>query len=355
MAKRLGRVAAVAVAAAGLVAWVAVPVAAGEWEVDRASLTAFNGPDDALAWDVAVQPDGLQVEAGEYAGNAFVLRFSLPLGRTDDGFEGSGVATLDEGGDEGAYGVALQADGAIVASGYADGDAAVWRLLPDGRRDQTFGVNGFARVDLGTDDDAAASVGVVADGRIVVAGWAGSDLALAALTSAGTTDAAFGAGGKVVRDLGSEEWAEALAVTGTGAVVVAGGKGDDTLVARYTASGSADASFGSAGVRVLDVGGEDAARDVTVDAFDRPVLAGGAGSSAYVARLAPNGLPDLTFAGDGTVVTSLRAAPAEASGVAVLPDGRIVIAGSSADEPVLAAFTSAGLADAGFGDGNLLL
>lgn len=338
-----------------LVAFVAVPsppAGADPWEAAWVSETQFRGRRHAVAWDVVVQPDGRQVEVGEYGGDAFVLRYSVDLGWPDGGFEGHGVAVLDTGGTERALGVALQADGSILASGQVDGDLAVWRLTPQGALDATFGSGGLVRLDLGTDDDAGSAVEVLADGRIVVAGWTGTDVALVRLATSGAPDPSFGTGGSVVRDLGSEEWAESLAVTAVGELVVAGGRGLDSLVARFTRNGSPDADFGTAGARVLDVGGADTARDLTLDALGRPVVAGVAGDRAYVARLLPSGSSDPSFAGDGSVVTALRGTPAQATGVVVLADARIVIAGSTGEDGAIAAFHPTGLRDTSFADGN---
>ncbi|MDP9442245.1 MAG: hypothetical protein M3P34_08735, partial [Actinomycetota bacterium] len=324
---------------------------AAAWDIDWISETPFFGRQDSIAWDVAVQPDGGQIEVGEYGGDAFVLRYDPRLGRTE-GFEGAGIAVLDAGGDERAYGVALQPDGAVVVAGQADGDVALWRLRPDGVSDGEFGTEGMARVDLGTDDDAAHAVAVLLDGRIVVAGWNGSDLALVRFTSVGALDPSFGSGGRVVTDLGSEEWAEAMAVTSTGSVVVAGGKGEDSLVARFSSAGTLDPTFGSGGTFVVDIGDADVARDVTLDAAEQPVLAGVTGASAYVARLTTTGAFDATFAGDGSVETELRGTPAEANGVVALADGRIVIAGRTGNDAAIAAFLPTGLPDPDFSDGN---
>ncbi len=328
------------------------PAGAQDWGLGNLTATAFNGPYDAPAWDVAVQPDGKQVEAGEYDGDAFVLRYQPSLGRPDDEFGAGGIALLDAGGDERAFGVALQSDGRVVAAGQADGDVALWRLASNGLLDQSFGTAGMLRVDLGTDDDAASSVAILPNGRIVVGGWSGDNVALVRVLTNGALDQSFGTAGKVVTNLGAEERAESVVLTSTGTIVVAGEKGSDSVVLRYSAAGAADPGFGPSGARVIDMGGVDSARDVTVDALDRPVFVGISGQSAYVARMTTGGLLDPTFAGDGSVVTALRGAPAEANGVVTLPDGRIVIAGHSANDASIAAFLTTGVPDPDFVDGN---
>jgi uncharacterized delta-60 repeat protein len=88
---------------------------------------------------VALQGDGKIVAVGHRgrtAGDDFALARYNPGGALDASFSGDGKRTTDFGGDDGANGVALQADGRIVAAGVgrgADGssDFALARYLGD--------------------------------------------------------------------------------------------------------------------------------------------------------------------------------------------------------------------------------
>jgi uncharacterized delta-60 repeat protein len=103
--------------------------------------------------------------------------------------------------------VAVQPDGRIVAVGSAIGATGVdWglaRFRPDGAPDTTFGSGGVVSTDFGGDLDFAAAVALQTDGGIVVAGvegddsGAGRDFALARYTAGGGLDATFGSGGRV--------------------------------------------------------------------------------------------------------------------------------------------------------------
>src|SRR5205814_1522769 len=110
-----------------------------------------------------------------------------------------------------AYSVVVQADGKIVVAGYSVSsgnrqDFALARYNPDGSLDSNFGDNhgGKATTDFAGFADAAASVAVQADGKIVAAGSGSRMLpsgtvdffALARYDCAGALDATFGAGGK---------------------------------------------------------------------------------------------------------------------------------------------------------------
>ncbi len=74
--------------------------------------------------------------------------------------------------------LAIQPDGKIIAAGYIDTlvltaffryDFAAIRLNANGTLDNSFGNGGIVRADKGT-TDIAESVGLLSDGRIVLAG-----------------------------------------------------------------------------------------------------------------------------------------------------------------------------------------
>jgi uncharacterized delta-60 repeat protein len=81
-----------------------------------------------------------------------------------------------------ANGVALQADGKIVAVGSAAGDIAVARLNADGSADLSFGTNGLVTTDFGLlvggrpASEFGNDVAIQADGKIVVAGTSQHDV-----------------------------------------------------------------------------------------------------------------------------------------------------------------------------------
>ncbi len=105
-----------------------------------------------------------------------------------------------------ANAVAAQADGKIVAAGYAassaDRDFMLFRLLPDGSLDTSFNYDGTVTTAVGAFDDEALAVAVQADGKIIAAGYSGNgenrDFALVRYNSDGSVDRSFGAEGMVV-------------------------------------------------------------------------------------------------------------------------------------------------------------
>jgi hypothetical protein len=81
--------------------------------------------------------------------------------------------SLDSGGGEIGYAVAVQPNGKIVVGGTtSDGDdGVVYRLKPDGSRDGRFGRSGEVTLEVGG-FDAALALGLTSGGRIAVAGHA---------------------------------------------------------------------------------------------------------------------------------------------------------------------------------------
>jgi uncharacterized delta-60 repeat protein len=142
------------------------------------------------------QPDGKIVAAGTtVARNGLDQFFALTRynsdGTLDTGFGRHGLATVDFGSfDQGARSLLLQADGKLVAVGYADtessdSDFLVARLKSNGRPDSGFGTGGTVRTSFGDLNGGATSSVLQPDGKIVAAGFnatptnRGVDVALA--------------------------------------------------------------------------------------------------------------------------------------------------------------------------------
>src|SRR5437667_114540 len=97
-------------------------------------------------------------------------------GSLDTGFSFDGKVTTPIGSDSDvALGVAVQADGKIVAAGYSyngsNKDFALARYNANGSLDTSFDGDGKLTTPIGTSDDHALGVAVQADGKIVAAGY----------------------------------------------------------------------------------------------------------------------------------------------------------------------------------------
>src|SRR5688500_11215319 len=265
-------------------------------------------------------------------------------GDLDLTFSTNGKVTTDFGNEyDEANAVALQQDGKIVAVGsaYTNGnfDFALVRYNTDGTLDTSFSGNGKRRTDFGGDVEFAYAVGIQPDGKIVAAGYANTDFALARYNTDGTLDTTFGTGGKVTTDFySSTDTVNALALQADGKIVVAGSaayiNGNcDFALARYNTDGTLDNTFVANGILVTDFDGEcDVARAVALQPDGKIIAAGAArvgGSFDPVfglTRYNPDGSLDTTFDGNGKLATDFGIS-ASAEAVALQADGKIVAAG----------------------------
>ena len=168
---------------------------------------------------------------------AFLLGIGIALaapGDLDPDFGDSGLISLKLGGDFGgssAEAALQQPDGKLVVAGFGDviqendDDWIVTRFGVDGTADSSFGSNGISTADYSGQFDGAFAAIRLNDGKLVLAGTVGanateSDFALARFSANGMLDASFGSGGWATVDLGgSDERASGLATTTTLRVV----------------------------------------------------------------------------------------------------------------------------------------
>ena len=309
-------------------------------------------------------------------------------GTLDASFGTGGKVTTDfAGAGDGVGGVAVQPDGKLVAAGAAtingQVDFAVARYNSNGTLDAGFGTGGRVTTDLGGRYEAAHSVALQWDGKIVVAGGSApgvfNDFAVARYLSDGTLDASFGAGGKVITKFENrpdgiapgEVRADAysVAVQLDGKIVVAGyanieGEEDFALV-RYNANGTLDGTFGSAGKVITEFGRVQQGYSyalgfsLALQPDGKIVVAGvayiGAGRDFALARYNSNGTLDTTFGTGGKVMTDFTRDDS-AFAVAVGPDGKILVAGmadvSRGYGFALLRYNGNGTLDASFGTGG---
>jgi uncharacterized delta-60 repeat protein len=236
-----------------------------------------------------------------------------------------------------------------------------------GDLDPDFGSGGLMTTDFGGRRDFSLGVALQADGRIVVAGNSGlsdfssTSFALARYEADGSLDEGFGNQGTVLTTFGVRSSSAAdLAVQPDGKIVAVGTAGGDFAVARYTASGTPDPTFGTDGLVRTDLGGVDQANGVVLQPDGKIVVAGLLIGSLAVARYNPDGSLDLTFGSGGTAVTTPTPLFNGAFDVALTPDGRIVVAGSTGLYPstvsdfLLLRYTADGSPDPSFGNGGIV-
>jgi uncharacterized delta-60 repeat protein len=302
-------------------------------------------------------------------------RRMFAAGALDGSFSGDGLAALPTmpRGTQHATDVAVQKDGKTVVVGFREfpvpNHFAIRRIFVarfnfDGSLDRTFGKvgDGTVLIDIGPKQDSIANaVAIQPDGKIVIVGEArlgdntwDNNFAAARLLPNGLPDTSFDGDGERTIALGGG--ATDVALQSDGKIVIVGGNfdfglfgsDDNFAVARLKPNGSLDESFDGDGRRQIGFGGDDFAEAVTIDPTGKKIIIVGrsetTGSNGVhhekiaITRLnISNGARDATFgpAGDGTLVTSFPGRTrAEAHGVVVQPDGKIVVVGSAGDPAI---------------------
>jgi uncharacterized delta-60 repeat protein len=234
--------------------------------------------------------------------------------------------------------VAITALGATMPGASAD----------PGTLDVSFGVDGALRTNLGGTYDWAFATAIQPDGRILAAGVSDAkgtyDFALARYTSTKALDPTFGDGGVVLTDFdNSYDWAYALALLPNGKILVAGvsdaSGSKDFALARYNPDGTLDPTFGRGGLLTERSHSltADIIRGLAVQPDGRIVVAGvtyddvatlGPNGDFMVARYLPDGRNDLTFGIGGVMTTDIGdSSYDEPYAVVLQPDGKIVLGG----------------------------
>ena len=185
-----------------------------------------------------------------------------------------------------------------------------------------------------------------------------------AQSTADWLDRSFGGDGTVTTAIGSgHENVRAVAIQADGKIVVAGyshnGTDYDFAVVRYTAAGALDASFGSNGTVTTAIGSSDAhIHGMALQPDGKIVVVGHShaesGDDMAVARYNPDGTLDASFGSNGTVTTAIGSGYAYGFAAAVqAADGKIVVAGTGSGgtnyDMAVARYNPDGTLDASFG------
>jgi uncharacterized delta-60 repeat protein len=301
---------------------------------------------------VAIQPDGKIVVAAtsDQAGVTVinVLRFTA-AGAPDLSFNGSGRVMIRLGSmATAAGGVAIQPDGKILIAGttqpYSNRDFALIRLNPDGSRDTGFGVDGVVTTDFAGRGDDGRAILIQPDNKIVVVGDVESrspsggvgetHIGAARYHPNGTIDTSFNVYGKVTT---AGAYASSAALQADGKIVVGGGcnvaPATQFCAVRFTAEGPVDPAFANSGRMVAyDPHFRSFASGVAVQPDGRIILAGptfGGDRGFTFIRVNPDGTNDVSFGDNGQVFTGFGSGDDEsrANSLILQPDGKILASG----------------------------
>lgn len=119
-----------------------------------------------------LQPDGKILVVGNKEGDktdVSAVRFNAD-GSLDNDFGEFGTQILSAPGFESVQGVTLDAQGRILLAGASGTQATIWRLLPNGQLDKSFGSEGMSIFDSGGYNSENYAVAVQNDGKIVASG-----------------------------------------------------------------------------------------------------------------------------------------------------------------------------------------
>jgi uncharacterized delta-60 repeat protein/uncharacterized repeat protein (TIGR01451 family) len=214
--------------------------------------TDFQPGSADLGYAVVIQADGKIVVVGValVAGtNDFAVARYNTDGSLDTIFDGDGLVTTDFRGElDQISAAAIQGDGKILAVGRAvvsgEYDFALARYNTDGLLDTTFDTDGKVTTDFGAETDLALGVAIQADGKIVVAGRGGVSgnrhVALARYSGDGSLDPTFSGDGKLTTGFTGFDQAYAASIQADGKIVAAGFAGPDFALARYRSEDAAD-------------------------------------------------------------------------------------------------------------------
>jgi len=200
----------------------------------------------------------------------FLVRYN-ENGTRDTSFGTNGLVTITYGSHNYASRCFdIRSNGKIVIGGIYTDDMTTFHYVltqynADGTLDTGFGTNGFAVSDLTfTDPDNMSGDIILQDaGKIVMTGKYsdGSKLVflVARFNSNGSVDTSFGTNGKTTTSIGTGD-AQACTIVfdNTGNIIVAGlsknGTTNMLALARYTAGGVLDTTFGNGGTVTMDTG-----------------------------------------------------------------------------------------------------
>jgi uncharacterized delta-60 repeat protein len=233
-----------------------------------------------------------------------------------------------------------------ITTTLSNSDFLIARYNANGTLDTTFGVhsNGTVTMDMGYDYDVVHSLAIQADGKIVVAGDgtnSGSSQSvsiIARFTKEGSLDASFNSSGKIVSTPSITSSAAVVKIQSTDGMIVVGGNIQNVsgsnyfYLSRYDSNGVPDPLF-SFGTVTASSGTDPVLADIAILPSGKIIVAGTTNASinanVFLMRYNADGTLDTTFGSAGAVLTDdLIHGREAAAGLAVQTDGKIIVSAS---------------------------
>jgi uncharacterized delta-60 repeat protein len=325
----------------------------------------LTGPVNVTVTDAARRGNAGALVAG-YIGSTFggrdlmVAAFDAS-GLLDTSFADQGFRILDfDNALDQANAIRVLADGRIIVAGTSrtpsgSEDMTVLRLLADGSLDTSFGTQGWVAIDVDGGNDSAQSLTTQADGKIVILGDAQfpsqgniRNFVLARIEADGALDASFGTAGLSELNIDSFDFSNSLAQLASGHLILGGSSDGDFVIARFSADGVLDMSFGASGVTRIDFASANdfASQLLIVDNWmsmgERILIVGtarGGGSPSSedfaAAMLGDDGELEAGFADAGRLVLPLSEERSDQARSVVQFADRLILAGRAQDPETL--------------------
>jgi len=310
--------------------------------------------------DIVIQADGKIVAAGVLNYDTYdkiaLTRYHAD-GSLDKTFSGDGkLITIFQEDYVVTAGVAVQLNRKIVLSGSVckrdafmvlSCDLMLARYMPNGTLDTTFSGNGWLRLDEGGDNGSHGGLAVLGNGKIVVAGYVptnGTDMVVYRFLPNGNLDTTFDGDGRVTINFAAGDVPMDLEILNNGKMMILGQTNTGTItndfdfaLSRLNANGSLDSTFGAGGKQIANFGDQDTPSGMAIQPNGKIVVVGHRTNESniehiIVARYNTNGILDSTFNGTGKMIFQILP-PYSPSGLAndviVQSDGRIILVGST--------------------------
>lgn len=281
-------------------------------------------------------------------------------GTPDPSFGDSGTVIIKVKQDANLYTAALQSDGKIIAGGseiFFDLPGQPWETMllrcnPDGSLDKTFGEKGFSYRLVEGRDAVITSMAIQNDGKILAVGYAGEyfyydsirnyiKLILMRYNKNGKPDYSFGDSGiAFIKIRKSNLYGSEVVIQPDGKILVAGsiqtyevpGYHGAMFVARFKKNGQPDSSFYHSGHRTLYLGWYSEVGGMALCPDGKILIAGTSsakqsGNAQYsIVKLTYSGEFDRGFGEDGRVITHLAEGyPQFVKCLALQADGKIIL------------------------------
>lgn len=295
--------------------------------------------------DVELLSDGRILVAGNtfanFVNQVGMARFNSD-GSFDTSFSSDGMHTYSPGASFYCNALGIQVDGTIMVAGSSTilgpSHITLMRFTTTGTIDNSFGGGDGVVVTQLNEDSGALGMAINSDYTISIAGRSGdglySDAVVLRYQYTGALDNSFDSDGikTIVLDA-YDDYASELVLMSNGKMLISCTSNTDFALIRLNSNGSFDNTFSGDGIVRTDMSDSfDELYDLAIDANGKIVAAGFSGYNLYdaaVLRYNSNGTLDNLFSIDGKVTVDFIGSYDYTWGIALQPDGKIVVVGTT--------------------------